>query len=190
MSTAALEPHDHDSLLEHPDNEVFARCARDELHLILFFLGAVAIMVWLTRELPWSLQTVDLGEIIGWDIQVGIPLFALLPIMIGLVIMRRLYDRRYILTPEYVLQVEGLTSLRRRSLRLHYQHIRGVEIDVSFLDMILGSGDVLLFSDVAQQNAQIALLGVSHPRAVKDRIEARIRERARHPVAEDTSAPG
>ena len=105
---------------------------------------------------------------------VGIPLFWLLPIVLLVTLLQKHLNFRYVLTPEYILEIEGRMQFRRHSLRLHYPHIRGIEIEQNILEQVLGIGDVRITSDVTRGDGQILMKGIGRPHHVKDLVEAKV----------------
>ena len=154
---------------------VIYRSHRSELMSILLFLVLFAASIYASMVFPWATQRIPLGSMFGAELYLPLPLFAIIPLALLGRILHGLYNYRYILCDEYVLEVKGLLSLRRRSIRLNYVHIRGVQIDESLLQQFLGIGDLQILGITGEHGEpRIEMKGVANPRALKDLIQQNI----------------
>lgn len=158
-------------------NVVIFRHPFDETPRILLLLLFYAAAIYISVAFPVTVQRVPLGSIFGKEMSIGIPLAAIVPIMMMGGIVHSLYDVRYVLTPDYVMEIEGLLSFNEKSVRLHYIHIRGMEIERNIFQKMFNIGNLKLGSAIAQGDSDVVLRGVYDPRRYKDIINERIMER-------------
>lgn len=167
QSAPASAPH---------ENIVIFRSPLNELVSILSVFALTILSVYLSVLFPWSVEHVTIGPA-----SIPIPLFGLLPLIILFRLLHNLYNFRYILCDEYVLEVRGLWSLAAKSVRINYIHIRGIEIDESLVQRILGLGDVSILGVIGNQGEPCLVInGVRHPRKVKDLIQERVNKQVQN----------
>ncbi|MBX7144184.1 MAG: PH domain-containing protein [Oligoflexia bacterium] len=154
------------------ENLVIYRSALSELVSIVSVIALTILSVYLSVLFPWSVEHVNVGPL-----AIPIPLFGLLPLIILFRLLHNLYNYRYILCDEYVLEVRGLWSLAAKSVRINYIHIRGIEIDESLVQRILGLGDVSILGVIGNQGEPcLTMKGLRNPRHVKDLIQDRVNQ--------------
>lgn len=165
----------------HQENIVIYRSLRSELASILLLLVLTVMAAYGTAAYSWSVQHVPLGTYDGHPVYFRLPLFAIIPLALLAKILHSLLNYRYILCDEYVLEVRGLWALRRKSIRLNYSHIRGVEISESLWQQLLRIADIQILSDISMMAMPgaagehfIEMKGVASPRMIKDMIQTRI----------------
>jgi|GEM_PF-1278753 len=166
--------------LAHQDNIVINRSPLSEGPKIVLFVVTLVLAVYLSINFPWTAQRIPLGEFFGWNLGFDLPLFGIIPFVLLGVIAHNLLNYRYVLTPEYVLEIEGLLAFSSHTARVHYIHIRGIEIDKTFYQRLVGIGKVSLVSMgslTSDSEAEICMKGVANPGKIKDMIEARTKEK-------------
>ena len=156
------------------DNIVIYRSPLNEIPRGIVLLALYVATIYVSWTYPESIQYVSLGELFGRELSMGLPLFGIVPLVFMGAISHSLLNFRYVLTPDYVMEIEGLLDLREKSVRLHYIHIRGMEIDRSVLQKLLNIGDLRLGSAVAHGDSEIVMKGIYNPRHYKDIINQRI----------------
>jgi hypothetical protein len=153
---------------------VIFRSAFSEFTGFFYVIILVAMASYLTFIYPWSLQHAEISIPDLFAFSVPVPLFALIPLTMLLRVFHNLFDCRYIICDEYVLEVDGLWSFARKSVRINYIHIRGIEIDESFNQRLLGLGDIAILGVADQGHPSIVMRGVAKPRQIKDIIQERV----------------
>lgn len=144
------------------------------INIILFILTAL-LMVWASRELPWSVQTIKTpGLILGYQISVRVPLFGLIPLMLLCRVAHELLNYKYFFTDEYVLVKEGYLSFSSKTRRLLYIHIKSVEIDRNLYQRLVNLGDLRISGDPSNPHADVVLVGLRDPHRYKDILQERI----------------
>lgn len=108
---------------------------------------------------------------------VSLPVLNLLPIAIFLRSAFVIYNERFVLTPEYLIDVEGRLAWRERSTRVEYHRIQEIKIEETIVQRIFGLGDVTVVPLAGAEGIPICLRGIAHPRIVKDLIRANKRVR-------------
>lgn len=182
MTTTEEPSETHSSASEETEarpspNVVIFRHPLDETPRILLLLLFYAAAIYISIAFPVTVQRIPLGVIFGKELSIGLPLAAIVPIVMMGSIVHSLYDVRYVLTPDYVMEIEGLLSFNERSVRLHYIHIRGMEIERNIFQKMFNIGNLKLGSAIAQGDSDVVLRGVFDPRRYKDIINERIMER-------------
>lgn len=148
----------------------FHESIRNKLFLVSLFVVTSILACYGTVTWAWSVQMVPLGKYIT----LPIPLFGLAPLVLFTILLHRRYDRKLILTKEYLLFVEGVVSFKEHSLRVQYRNIREIGIDQTIVQRILGVGDLLVSPLATQLESAIRMPGISNPRAAKDEIYKRV----------------
>lgn len=151
------------------ENVIFTQSWLNQIGLLFCtcLLGAAA--VYLTIEFPsYALIPLDIGTR-----TMMIPFIAVLPIIFFSKATFRIYNERFVLTPEYLIHVTGRLTWRERSVRLEYSRIQEIEISESIWQRILGLGDVILIPIAGITNSAMTMKGLRHPRGVKDMIRER-----------------
>lgn len=99
------------------------------------------------------------------------PGFVAIGLFFLLIVIVRRYSLRYSLINGRLIRNEGLISRNESSIRL--ADVRAVHLKQGVLDRLMNTGDVS-FSSAAQSDADIVFKGVDDPKALRDRIEARM----------------
>lgn len=163
---------------EYSENIVVNRHYLDELPRIVLLILLYILAIYVSIKVPVTVQYIPLGSLFGKQFSIGLPLAGIVPLMLMANIAHSLMNYRYVLTPDYVMEIEGLLDFREKSQRLHYIHIRGMEIEKSVFQKMFNLGDLKLGSPVAQADAEIVLRGIRDPRRFKDIINQRIIEQS------------
>ena len=106
-------------------------------------------------------------------IEVIVPLLLIVPFILLLKAAYRIYNRRFVLTPEYMIHITGRISWREHSVRLEYSRIQEIQIDQTILQRVFGLGDVVIMPIAGTAETAVLMHGVSSPRLVKDLIRQR-----------------
>lgn len=149
---------------------VFSRSPLAMLPMVILTVLLAMLAAYLTALLPWSVQILHVGE--G---TVALPLFALVPLILGAVAIRDLYDARYVIGADHVRAVSGLISFRKSDVRVEFEHIRGVEVDRSLWGRLVNVGDLRIGTAMAAE-VEINIRDVQNPSVYRDIILARCKE--------------
>jgi uncharacterized membrane protein YdbT with pleckstrin-like domain len=142
----------------------------NQLGAILLTLITLALTSYLTIIFP---EYTTLPLEIGWSL----PLLNFIPLAILLRSVFHIHNERFVVTPEYLIDVEGRLAWRERSTRVEYQRIQEIKIEETIVQRIFGLGDVTVVPLAGSDGEPICLRGVTHPRLVKDLIRQRKRDR-------------
>jgi hypothetical protein len=159
-----------------PQNIIICRSMLDLWIPVCIFLLLVLVMVFGTWLYPESVQKISFGEVLGYKVTVAIPFFGLFPFALLGVIFHKVYDEKYVLTPDYILEVQGLCALKFHSARLRYIHIKDVELDQKLHQRFFDIGDLILATSITSGDSNIHMRGIANPRAVKEIIQARTKK--------------
>ncbi len=164
-----------DKKLADSANIVIGPSVRDQwVHLIIFVFLMVFMVVGSLR-FPWLVQQVNLNLPPGYDITFNVSLLALFPLISIAFIAHRLFDERYILTPEYILEISGRCSLKFHSARLRYIHVKDVEIDKKLYQRFLNVGDLIVATSITSGDSNIRMKGIVNPWEIKKIVQERTR---------------
>lgn len=160
------------------DQIVIYRSPLSQLGKIILFLLSIPFMVWFSATFPQSVEHLQFtwrGEL---AFAVGVPMSGIVPILLLAAITHGLFNYKYVICDDYVIEIAGLISLSLRTTRLHYIHIKTVEVNKNILERILNIGDLVIAADMTQADSQINMRGVNDPHQYKDIIHERIRVKA------------
>jgi hypothetical protein len=107
----------------------------------------------------------------------SLPVLNCIPLAMVLRSAFAIYNERFVITPEYLIDVEGRLAWRERSTRIEYHRVQEIKIEETIVQRILGLGDVTVVPLAGSDGVPICLRGVVHPRVVKDLIRGQKRER-------------
>ena len=141
--------------------------------LCLFVLSVVFIDMVAFNAPPWTVLRVPVAEIFGTEIGFVIPVLAVLPLGLFAWMLRCVYDRRYVIGPDAITELSGLTSLSSRSMRIYYKNVRAIEIERSTYQRLIGIGDVRIGPMLG--DGDMVLSGIRTPEQYRDMIERRMR---------------
>ena len=167
---------------------VIFRAVRSEAAGILLLFTLIVLTIYLTARFDWSVQHLQIGTWAGRTVTLPVPLFAILPLALLGVLVHAALNCRYIICDTYVLEVSGLLDIRRRSVRLNYVHIRGVEISASLWQQLLGVADLIVLGPIVNHSEHtIVMKGVKRAHSIQDLIIQRIQTQLKNvgaPAAE------
>lgn len=152
----------------------------NQLPLMVLFLLSVYALIRFSPMFPWSVQWLDL-----WLFYFPLPLFGIFPLMILAVLTHALFDKRMVLTDEYLNFIEGRVSWKEKTIRVGYEHIREIEIDQTIYQRIVGIGDIGITAIATTLEPTIIMPGIRKPRVLKDTIRERM-----HALEDRTSFEG
>ena len=151
------------------DNLVFRTSFLNFPALLFTTALTTTIAIYSVINWNWSLQWVELYKY--W---IPVPLFGLPAIAFFVVLIFKTFNEKLILTPNYVLIIEGILSWKQDSVRMEYPSIKEVLIEETIPQRILGLGNIRCLTVVSAENNNSTMIGVRNPRAVKDLIMQRI----------------
>ena len=152
-------------------NIVFRKSYLGELPAIVLFWCLLALSIYLTAYLPWSVQHIPLSE---W-FTLHLPLFAIFPLVVLIHILHRVYNSRYTIGDDYVRCIHGLLSLMKQDVRIEYRDILGIEIDRNLIDRMVNVGN-LRIGTAMLGTQEINFIGVRNPSRYRDIVLKRVRE--------------
>jgi uncharacterized membrane protein YdbT with pleckstrin-like domain len=157
------------------DNVIFTQSWWNQLPLMIGFIASIVAITLLTLQFPKeTLLPVQLT-----DSLIKVPYLLPIPFVLLLKAAFKVYNERFVLTPEYMIHVSGRLTWRERSVRLEYRRIQEIETDHTILQRIFNLGDVILIPIAGTvQTTAIHMHGVAFPQIIKDII----RQRQNQPV--------
>lgn len=151
---------------------------RSEVKGIVLFLASLAIALYLSKLFPWSVLKGDIWRSSSTIVYLKLPLFWLLPASIFCVLMFRMYDVRYAVTPNGIESRTGILALRQVLVHVRFEDIRAIEVVQSLLDRMLDIG-MIEISTSATGGIEILLEGIAAPLDVQNALLAERDERQR-----------
>ncbi|MBX7137697.1 MAG: hypothetical protein K1X83_06905 [Oligoflexia bacterium] len=145
-----------------------------QLHLVALLLISCVFTVYASLHFSWATQTLTLPHLFGYEISLYVPLFGLIPLVVLGALAHRLLDRCYILSDDYILEIEGRLSWTLRTVRLRYLHIRGLELDRTIWQHLLDIGDLRVGGEISPEDTDVVMYGIYKPQRYKDLIKERI----------------
>jgi membrane protein YdbS with pleckstrin-like domain len=145
------------------DNIIIRQSWLNQCGMILLILMTLAGTSYVSLLYP-EYTTIDS------NIGVSIPLLNLIPLTMVLRCAFTIYNERFVITPEYLIDVEGRLAWRERSTRIEYHRVQEIKIEETILQRLFNLGDVTVVPLAGTEGIPICLRGVSHPRTVKDLI--------------------
>lgn len=143
--------------------------------LLLFFVCCV-LTLYISREFPGTIYRFYF-ELFGFRFLVSMPLFGLFCAMTLARPIALMYDVHYELRCHHLIATTGLLSMKKESFEIPYEDLRGVQIDQSLIDRILGIGTLLLGTAVTDR-PEIVMSGIARPHEFARLITEKI-DRAR-----------
>ncbi len=113
---------------------------------------------------------------VSTDFGLSLPVLNFIPLAMVLRSAFRIYNERFVVTPEYLIDVEGRLAWSERSTRIEYHRVQEIKIEETIIQRIFGLGDVTVVPLAGADGVPICLRGVAHPRLVKDIIRQQRRE--------------
>lgn len=151
------------------ENVILSQSWMNQLGMIFLALLLVAAVFYLNREFS-EYTAIPIKTESGTFL---IPFLFILPLVLFGKASFSIYNERFVLAPEYMIDVTGRLSWRERSVRLEYGRIQEIEIGQTIVQRILGLGDVIIIPVAGMTQTTINMHGVRHPRVVKDLIRER-----------------
>jgi hypothetical protein len=151
------------------DNVLIRQSWLNQLGFVLLALVTLGLTSYLSVLYP-EYTTV------GTDVGVSLPLLNFIPLAMLLRSAFSVYNERFVVTPEYLIDVEGRLAWRERSTRIEYHRVQEIKIEETIIQRIFGLGDVTVVPLAGADGVPICLRGVAHPRLVKDLIRQQRRE--------------
>lgn len=143
------------------DNIIIRQSWLNQLGMMILGLAALALTSYLSVVFP------DYTTIVT-ESGLSLPVLNFIPLAIGLRSAFCIYNERFVITPEYLIDVEGRLAWRERSTRIEYHRVQEIKIEETIIQRILGLGDVTVVPLAGSEGVPICLRGVAHPRLVKD----------------------
>ena len=163
--------------LKFDDSVVFYRHFLSALPAIILFVVTAILSLYFSVTYPASVQWISLFRIGGFQVNIAIPLFALVPFALGALIIHQLYDCRYEIGDGYVRCTSGRLGFSKQDLRINMEHIRGIEIDRSLYGRIVNIGDLRIGSAMHEE-VEIVMGGVFDPSHYRNIVTQRMKSRA------------
>lgn len=164
--------------IRHKENvTIYASPLSDGPKILLLLFSILGVHM-AGYSFPETLWRVSLGELGGQDIGIMVPVLGLVPIAIGFWIFRTLYDSRYVIGMDAIVQVRGLSTFTSRATQIYFRNVRAIKVAQSLYQRFFDLGDVRIgdmFDPSAQTETDIIMRGIRHPEQVKSVIERRIR---------------
>jgi hypothetical protein len=168
-----MELHEHDISkvgVRDGDNIIIRQSWLNQTGMIVLILATLALTSYLSVVFPdYTTISTELG--------VELPILNFIPLAMLMRCAFVIYNERFVITPEYLIDVEGRLAWRERSTRVEYHRVQEIKIEETVVQRILGLGDVTVVPLAGSDGVPICLRGVSHPRVVKDLIRHQKREK-------------
>lgn len=145
-----------------------------ELPLLFLTLGSIAAGIYGSILYPASVQKLTITEFDSFSLIVPIPFFALLPVVLSLLLLHRLFDAMLVVGLDHICLIEGILSFRTIDTRIDYENVRGIEIDRSLYQRIFKLGAIRIGSSM-HSGVEIEMKGIKNPARLRLLIEDRIR---------------
>jgi hypothetical protein len=151
-------------------NVIIRQSWLNQVGMIILTLATLAITSYLSILYPeYTTLPLESG--------LALPVLNCIPLAMALRSAFAIYNERFVITPEYLIDVEGRLAWRERSTRIEYHRVQEIKIEETIVQRIFGLGDVTVVPLAGADGVPICLRGVSHPRLVKDLIRLQRRER-------------
>jgi uncharacterized membrane protein YdbT with pleckstrin-like domain len=157
--------------LQDGDNVIIRQSWLNQIGPIFMALILLCVTSYLSIIFPEH-TTLPMG-----DGRWSLPLLNFIPLAIALRSAFVVYNERFVITPEYLIDVEGRLAWRGRSIRVEYHRIQEIRIEETILQRIFNLGDVTVVPLAGADGIPICLRGIKHPRLVKDLIRQRKKEK-------------
>jgi len=103
------------------DNIIIRQSWLNQLGMIVLALATLALTSYLTILFPEYTTLTSEG---GWSL----PVLNFIPLTIVLHSDYNVYNERFVVTPEYLIDVEGRLAWRERSTRIEYHRVQEIKI--------------------------------------------------------------
>ena len=142
-----------------------------KITLLCLTVVAVGMLAFTFPGTLFQVQTGTLGE---YEVGLVIPVFAVVPLTLLLIIVFQTLNRYYVIGPDSVRQVVGILSPGLSSIEIYYRNVRSIRVSQNPWQRLLGVGDVRVGSHAA--DGDIVFVGVRKPYHYKRMIENRLKE--------------
>ncbi len=141
---------------------------------IILLVVALVAMVALSIRYPDFVAVIPL---LGFG--VGISIWAIPVLVMLILIFGALYNRRYVLCDDYVLEARGRVWVKLFTTRIQYVHIKTLEVNKGILGRIFDYGDIILTTGLNDSSHEscIEMQGIANPHQIKDLIHAKMVEK-------------
>ncbi|MCB0339439.1 MAG: PH domain-containing protein [Bdellovibrionales bacterium] len=150
---------------------VFHRSILNEVPLFVCFVVSAIWALYLTIRIPASVIFIDLSNSHFPELILPFPTFFTIPLVVLGFLVHRLFDDRFIITEDHIVSVNGLLSLRVLTNRIHFAHVRGIEVERNLYQRVVGTGNIRVGS-AAHSDLEIEMIGVGKPDYYRNVIEA------------------
>ncbi len=149
------------------ENLVLRQSWLNQFPLLAVFVALEVLASYLLIEFPDASSV----EVNLFERVVRVSWVSIVPLLILGKAAFHVLNERLVLTPEYLIQVNGRLTWREKSTRLEYHHIQEIETEQTILQRVLGIGDVTL---KPIGGAPMRMVGLYNPREVKNVIRERV----------------
>lgn len=156
------------------ENIIVYRSPRSEWPQLVLLLFLLLLVDMLAFSFPKTLFPISFGNFRGVDIGIIIPLLLVFPLFVLGRIGWRLFDQRYVVGLESLVEVTGLASFNTRTTEVYYTNIRAVEIEQTFIQRLLHTGNLKIGALLSDQG-DITMSGIRNPEQIKGILERRLR---------------
>ncbi len=147
------------------------------VRLTLFVVTCVACVV-LSQRFPGSVMSGPLFSLGEHSFFLNLPLFWLVPAVVLLNVIMRIYNVRYSIDSNGLQTRVGILSFNQVITRIRFEDIRSIETEQTIIERILDIG-IVEMGTAATAGLEMIFEGVAAPRTVQEMIqrerEARIR---------------
>lgn len=160
---------------------------RSEIKLLIgFALTSLASMA-LSWKLPGSIVHGRVVSIGAHTVELSLPLFWIVPLILLCLAVLRIYNVRYVIDSRGLESRVGILGFQQRVVRVRFTDIRSAEIEQTILGRMLNIGDVEV-GTAGTGDLEIVFAGVSAPNEVQDMIQ-REKDRALE-ILKQSDEPG
>lgn len=128
--------------------------------LLLFIVVSIA-SVPISNEYPILLLDFDLS-LFGLPYRVSMPILGLISAVLLARPLFLMYDCYHQVRCHHLRTISGRCSLRKNSVEIAYEDLRGVRVQQSLLERILGVGTIMIGTSITDQ-PKVRLHGIGNP---------------------------
>lgn len=157
---------------------VFHRSWRNEIPAIMLLVLSVLFSVYLVLDFPEIFLQDSNFNFLAFGNYSWLPSMLgafLVPLVVLGFLIHRLFDDRFIITEDSIVAVNGLLSLKLCSSRVHFAHVRGVEVEQGIFQRLVNTGNLMVGS-AAHLGQEVVMKGVGNPTYYREIIAAQVRE--------------
>lgn len=156
------------------ENIIVYRSPRSEWPQIVLVLFLCLLVNMAAFSYPGTLYPISFGEFRGTPIGIVIPLLMFFPLVLVGRMFWRLFDQRYVVGLESIVEVTGLASFNTKTTEVYYTNIRAVEIEQTVIQRLLHTGNLKIGALLSNQG-DITMAGIRNPEQIKGILERRLR---------------